>query len=45
MALSRITVGAHFLTDVTMGMAITFVTILIAYRIAFGSKKSEGIEA
>ena len=43
-ALSRVIAGAHFLTDVTMGMAITFVTILVAYRLAF-RPKPEGIEA
>lgn len=34
-AVSRVVIGAHFLTDVTVGLSITFLTIVIAYRIAF----------
>lgn len=40
-ALSRIIMGAHFLTDVTMGLTLTFLTILIADRLAFGAPSKE----
>ena len=40
-ALSRIIMGAHFLTDVTTGLAVTFVIILVVYRFAFPVKKAD----
>ncbi len=40
-AFSRIVMGAHFLTDTMFGLAVTFVTILVAYRIAFSPRKAE----
>ncbi len=38
-AFSRIVMGAHFLNDVTAGLAVTFILILITYRIAFRPAK------
>lgn len=32
---SRVVIGAHFVTDVAVGLAITFAVMLIAYRYAF----------
>lgn len=43
-AFSRIIMGAHFLSDTMFGLAVTFVTILIAYRIAFPTRK-DGVES
>lgn len=40
-AVSRIIVGAHFLTDVTAGFAITFVCILVAYRIGLPAPSAD----
>lgn len=40
--LARIVAGAHFLTDVTIGCAITFVTVLIVYWGAFQKRYFQG---
>lgn len=40
--LSRIVAGAHFLTDVTVGCTITFVTVLIVYWAVFQKGVLEG---
>lgn len=37
---SRIIMGAHFLTDTVTGLTITFVVILVAYRVAFPARKA-----
>lgn len=37
-ALSRVIVGAHFVSDTVIGATVTLVVILLAYRIAFSQK-------
>lgn len=37
-AASRIVVGAHFLTDTTVGFVVTFVCILVLYWLHFGAR-------
>lgn len=39
-AFSRIIMGAHFLTDVTVGFTITFLIILLGSRIFYSSKRN-----
>lgn len=34
---SRLIMGAHFLTDTVIGYAVTFISVLVAFRIAFPS--------
>lgn len=41
--LSRIIMGAHFLTDTTAGFTITFVVILVTYRTTFGPEAISGV--
>jgi membrane-associated phospholipid phosphatase len=43
-SLSRIIVGAHFLTDVTMGILITFTTILVLKTVIFKTNKEKTIQ-
>lgn len=42
-SLSRIIVGAHFLTDVTMGVLITFTTVLVLRTVIFKTNKEKTI--
>lgn len=38
-ALSRIIMGAHFLTDTVAGLAVTFVAMILCYRYAFPNRR------
>lgn len=38
-ALSRIIMGAHYVTDTVVGFGVTLAVVMIAYRIFFSSKK------
>lgn len=40
-AFSRIIMGAHFVTDVSVGMMVTFIVIIVLYKLIFRSVKKE----